>query len=124
MRGDATGRNTTLATFIERGYLPDQKLRRRASTYAEYEGMFTRHIKLLPESQLPLWQYRKAHVQRLLDAIAAKKLMSRMTHKHLKAFLANPPKGPDGARWVEHAESALNNLEALPPPAAAGMEGA
>ena len=44
--------------------------------------------------------------------------------KHLKAFLANPPKGPDGAQWVEHAQSALNNLEALPPPAAAGMEGA
>jgi tetratricopeptide (TPR) repeat protein len=44
--------------------------------------------------------------------------------KHLRAFLDNPPKGPDGARWVEHAESALHNLEALPPPAAAGMEGA
>lgn len=44
--------------------------------------------------------------------------------KHLKAFLANPPKGPDGARWIEHAEAALQGLEALPPPAAAGMEGA
>ncbi len=44
--------------------------------------------------------------------------------KHLKAFLGNPPKGPEGARWVEHAEEALHQLEALPPPAAAGMEGA
>lgn len=44
--------------------------------------------------------------------------------KHLRAFLANPPRGPEGARWVEHAESALIGLEAVPPPQAAGMEGA
>jgi len=44
--------------------------------------------------------------------------------KHLRAFLENPPRGPEGARWVEHAESALHSLEAVPPPAAAGMEGA
>jgi tetratricopeptide (TPR) repeat protein len=44
--------------------------------------------------------------------------------KHLKAFLSNPPRGPDGERWIEHAAAALHSLEALPPPAAAGMEGA
>jgi tetratricopeptide (TPR) repeat protein len=44
--------------------------------------------------------------------------------RHLKAFLDNPPRGPEGQRWVEHAESALQGLEAVPPPAAAGMEGA
>ena len=44
--------------------------------------------------------------------------------KHLRAFLGNPPKGPEGQRWIEHAEDALHQLEALPPPQAAGMEGA
>ena len=43
--------------------------------------------------------------------------------RHFRAFLDNPPKGPDGQRWVEHAEAALREMEALPPPAAAGMEG-
>ncbi len=45
--------------------------------------------------------------------------------RHLRAFLGNPPRGADGARWVEHAESALRDIEgAAPPQAAAGMEGA
>lgn len=45
--------------------------------------------------------------------------------RHLRAFLQNPPKGPEGQRWVEHAEAALRELEVSPPPqAAAGMEGA
>ena len=43
--------------------------------------------------------------------------------RHFRAFLGNPPKGPDGQQWVEHAEAALRAMEALPPPAAAGMEG-
>jgi Flp pilus assembly protein TadD len=44
--------------------------------------------------------------------------------KHLRAFLGNPPRGPEGARWIEHAESALHSLTADAPSAAAGMEGA
>lgn len=45
--------------------------------------------------------------------------------KHLRAFLANPPRGADGARWVEHAEAALREIDGTAPPqAAAGMEGA
>jgi len=44
--------------------------------------------------------------------------------KHLRAFLDNPPRGPEGQRWIEHAGSALQSLEGMPPPAAAGMEGA
>ena len=44
--------------------------------------------------------------------------------RHLRAFLGNPPKGPEAARWIEHAESALKELEIAPPSAAAGMEGA
>ena len=44
--------------------------------------------------------------------------------KHLRAFLENPPRGPDGQRWVAHAESALAGLVGAPPQAAAGMEGA
>lgn len=47
-----------------------------------------------------------------------------MAAKHLRAFLDNPPRGPDGQRWVEHAEEALRSMEAAPPQAAAGMEGA
>jgi Flp pilus assembly protein TadD len=43
---------------------------------------------------------------------------------HLRAFLDNPPRGPDGQRWVAHAEAALRELETAPPQAAAGMEGA
>lgn len=43
--------------------------------------------------------------------------------KHLRAFLVNPPRGPDGARWIEHAEAALRELEGAPPQAAAGTDG-
>lgn len=43
--------------------------------------------------------------------------------KHFQAFLENPPKGPDGQRWIEHATAALREME-LRPPQAAGMEGA
>lgn len=44
--------------------------------------------------------------------------------RHLRAFLGNPPRGPEAQRWIEHAESALRDLEVSPPSAAAGMEGA
>ena len=36
--------------------------------------------------------------------------------QHLKAFLAQPPKGPDAQKWIEHATIALHDLGA--PPAA------
>jgi Flp pilus assembly protein TadD len=32
--------------------------------------------------------------------------------KHLKAFLAHPPTGPDAERWVAHAQSTLDHLKA------------
>ncbi len=38
--------------------------------------------------------------------------------QHLRAFLAQPPRGPDAQRWVEHATSALRELGANPPAAA------
>lgn len=44
--------------------------------------------------------------------------------RHLRAFLGNPPRGPEAQRWIEHAETALRDLEMAPPSAAAGMEGA
>lgn len=44
--------------------------------------------------------------------------------KHLRAFLGNPPRGPEGQRWIDHAEAALRGLDVVPPQAAAGMEGA
>jgi Flp pilus assembly protein TadD len=44
--------------------------------------------------------------------------------RHLRAFLGNPPRGPEAQRWIEHAESALRDIEMVPPGAAAGMEGA
>ena len=30
--------------------------------------------------------------------------------QHLKAFLAQPPKGPDAQKWIEHATAALHDL--------------
>jgi tetratricopeptide (TPR) repeat protein len=40
--------------------------------------------------------------------------------RHLQAFLDNPPRGPDGPRWIEHAASALRDLGvAAPAPPAA-----
>jgi tetratricopeptide (TPR) repeat protein len=32
--------------------------------------------------------------------------------EHLKAFLSRPPKGPDGEKWIRHAEAALQAIEA------------
>lgn len=29
---------------------------------------------------------------------------------HLRAFLARPPRGPDAAKWIEHARSSLASL--------------
>src|SRR3990172_4925415 len=42
--------------------------------------------------------------------------------RHLRAFLGNPPRGPEAQRWIEHAETALRELDLAPPSAAAGME--
>ena len=35
---------------------------------------------------------------------------------HLRAFLARPPKGPDGERWVRHAEATLREIANSPAP--------
>jgi Flp pilus assembly protein TadD len=32
--------------------------------------------------------------------------------KHLRAFLAHPPEGPDAARWIAHAQATLDQLRA------------
>ena len=37
--------------------------------------------------------------------------------QHLKAFLAQPPRGPDAQKWVSHATDALHDLGAAPPAA-------
>ena len=42
--------------------------------------------------------------------------------KHLKAFLAQPPEGPDAERWVAHAQATLDQLvasDSSSPPAGA-----
>ena len=31
--------------------------------------------------------------------------------EHLKTFLARPPRGPDAAKWIEHAQRALADLD-------------
>lgn len=31
--------------------------------------------------------------------------------KHLQTFLARPPRGPDAAKWIEHAQQALAEME-------------
>jgi tetratricopeptide (TPR) repeat protein len=30
--------------------------------------------------------------------------------RHLKAFLARPPRGPDAQKWIEHAQQSLTDL--------------
>jgi Flp pilus assembly protein TadD len=37
---------------------------------------------------------------------------SQFAMKHLRAFLANPPVGPDADRWVAHAQATLDQLQA------------
>lgn len=32
--------------------------------------------------------------------------------RHLKAFLGQPPRGPDAARWIEHAQETLASIDA------------
>lgn len=32
--------------------------------------------------------------------------------RHLRAFLGHPPRGPDAARWIQHAERALGEIDA------------
>ncbi|MEE8361228.1 MAG: tetratricopeptide repeat protein [Gemmatimonadales bacterium] len=34
--------------------------------------------------------------------------------RHLRAFLAQPPKGPDADRWVRHAQNTLKGIEESP----------
>ena len=34
--------------------------------------------------------------------------------EHLRAFLGQPPKGPDAERWIKHAEGVLQDIEATP----------
>jgi tetratricopeptide (TPR) repeat protein len=36
--------------------------------------------------------------------------------RHLRAFLAQPPKGPDADRWIRHAQDTLKNIEENPAP--------
>ena len=35
---------------------------------------------------------------------------------HLRGFLARPPRGADGERWIKHAETALRELDETPEP--------
>ncbi len=41
---------------------------------------------------------------------------------HLDAFLMDPPTGPDAERWIEHARTTLNQLNATDGHAAGGDE--
>ena len=38
-----------------------------------------------------------------------------MAAEHLRQFLTRPPKGPDGQKWVDHATTTLNQIEAPEP---------
>lgn len=80
-------RGVTLGEFIERTFLPAQKKLRRRSTYVEYEGIFQRHIKTLPESSRKLHQFRTYDIQSIIDSAAEEKLRSTTTLKHLKHYL-------------------------------------
>jgi tetratricopeptide (TPR) repeat protein len=35
----------------------------------------------------------------------------RYAQKHLRTFLSRPPRGPDAAKWIEHARQALAEME-------------
>ena len=41
-----------------------------------------------------------------------KKGMADQASKHLRAFLARPPRGADAERWIKHAENALHEIDA------------
>lgn len=36
--------------------------------------------------------------------------------RHLRAFIGSPPRGPDAARWIEHAQRALEEIESAETP--------
>lgn len=38
--------------------------------------------------------------------------------RHLRAFLGQPPRGPDAERWIQHAERTLRELEGAEPESA------
>ncbi|HXF96755.1 MAG TPA: tetratricopeptide repeat protein [Gemmatimonadales bacterium] len=42
--------------------------------------------------------------------------------QHLKAFLTNPPRGPDAQKWIAHATETLRELGAPAPPAPRAQE--
>lgn len=78
-------RTVSLATFIERSYLPEAKAATRNSTYAEYKGIFERHVKKLATK--PIRHYQTPQVQDLLDTIADPS-MSITSLRHIRAFLS------------------------------------
>lgn len=49
-----------------------------------------------------------------LAFLLIKRNESQQAADHLRAFLSRPPKGPDGERWVRHAEAALREIASLP----------
>jgi integrase len=78
-------RNVTLAEFIERTYLPYAKETVRNSTYAEYKGMFERHLK--SRTNKPIRHYQTPQVQDLLDAVADAKI-SVTSMRHVRALVS------------------------------------
>ena len=51
-----------------------------------------------------------------LAFLLLKRNENQQAAEHLRAFLSRPPKGPDGERWVRHAETALRDIAATPAP--------
>jgi tetratricopeptide (TPR) repeat protein len=49
-----------------------------------------------------------------LAFLLIKRNETQQAAEHLRAFLSRPPKGPDGERWVRHAETALRDIAATP----------
>lgn len=49
-----------------------------------------------------------------LAFLLLKRNESQQAAEHLRAFLSRPPKGPDGERWVRHAETALRDIATTP----------
>jgi tetratricopeptide (TPR) repeat protein len=51
------------------------------------------------------------HYRKALAFLLIKRGDHESAGKHLKEFLGRPPRGPDAAKWIEHAERALAEVE-------------
>jgi len=81
-------RKMTLSQFIRFFYLPVAEQRVRPVTYKGYLTIYTRHIKPLTISDRKLWTFTTVEVRQLLGEVASARDLTKMTLRHIKAFLS------------------------------------